>query len=125
MTGGQSRWPVVMVSLALLLIGAVAVFGGLELSSRQDRIIGCVTGYSNALADTLDKRTAATQQAQESLDRVMEAVSKAFHSEDAATAARVRSAIENYVELRTKTKDTQARNPLPQPPRDVCRNLID
>jgi hypothetical protein len=115
---------VVLVSVVLLTIGAGAVLGGWVLSSRQDRIIGCVTGYSNALAVALDKRAAASEAARRELDEVMTTVADAFEDASPAAGDRVRSAIRTYVERRQDTRETQAENPLPQPPRDVCADLV-
>jgi hypothetical protein len=119
------QWPAIILSIALVAIGAFTVISGIRGSVQQDRIIGCVAGYSNALADSLEQRAKASQDAQAALDQVMETVATGFDNPSPAAGVAVRKAIDNYVTLRKTSREAQAHNPYPAPPRDVCSDLLN
>lgn len=121
-------WP---PSALQVIAGFVAVVGlltvglGVIVTRNQDRLAGCVAGYSTALADALDKRARPQQEATEQLDKVMLAIVNAYRTQTSEDAAKVRSAIEQYVVAREHAKDVLRRNPLPDAPRDACAELLD
>lgn len=116
-------WQVLGALVAL--VGIMTAVFGVVLIRNQDRLTGCVTGYSNALADTLDKRAAPQQAATEQLDRVMRAIVDAYATASAEAQVEVRRAIEAYVVARDEAKKFLAANPLPDAPRDACAELLD
>ena len=114
-----------VMAVAMVLIGLATALMGFIFTRNQDRITGCVAGYSNALADTLNERSRPQQQAFDSLDLVMEAVSESIRMSTPENAQRVQRAIQDYVEVRRQTKEALAQNPLPEAPRDACSRLIN
>lgn len=113
------------VAVGVVLIGIITAIIGFNVTRNQDRLAGCVTGYSNSLADALDRRSASAAEATEKLDAVMEKVVTAFSSPPSEqTTQAVRDAILDYVEARRRAKEAQRENPLPDPPRDACAELM-
>lgn len=118
-----------VISLVVVAIGLVTAVVGYQITRNQDRIVGCVVGYSNAAAAAAKARSAASNAALDQLDMVMEAVANAYSAADLGQVndarAEVRAAIQNYVDARHDAKEAQRRNPLPDPPRDACAELLD
>lgn len=114
-----------LLALGVVVIGLVTALVGFNISRNQDRLAGCVVGYSNALADALDRRSASSADAFAALDTVMEKVVQAFSSppSDELNQA-VRQSIIDYVNARHRAKEAQTNNPLPDAPRDACKELL-
>jgi hypothetical protein len=113
------RWPVVATAAVLVAVGATTVVTGIQLSDKQDRIIGCVTGYSNQLADALDARFEASSQAQLALDEFISTVSSATPTPEGRRLAQ--RALADYQQKRADAKAAQQDNPYPPAPRDACK----
>lgn len=112
--------------VALIGIGTVAVgFIALRSDTRQDRIVGCIYGYSNAAAAAQKARIAASNATFEQIDAIMLAVIEAFDTTPAEGSQRVRDAVSAYNEARREAKETQRDNPLPQSPENACADLLD
>lgn len=114
-----------LVAVGVVLIGIVTAVMGFVVTRNQDRLAGCVAGYSNALADTLERRAAPQQEATDQLDAVMQAIVKAYQGVPGAGSESVRQAILDYVAAREHVKQTLKDNPLPDAPRDACRELLE
>jgi hypothetical protein len=119
------RAPIVLIAFSVALIGVVTAAVGVHLIRTQDQIVGCVVGYSNAMADALERRSSVNIQASEQVDQVFAAFLAAFDDLPADGRARVRAAIAEYSETRTKAKETLKENPFPEAPRDACAELRD
>lgn len=112
-----------IMAVAMVTIGLATALTGFVLTRNQDRIVGCVVGYSNAMSDTLKDRLGPQQRATEALDRIMEALAEGIETPTPKASERVRTAINEYVEMRTEAKKTSAQNPYPDAPRDACSEL--
>lgn len=135
------------ILIAIVIVG-FAVTGGYQISvgntanesSRnatqavegQKKIVRCLTGYSNALADALDRRTNDNQkltQADSLRDDAVDALLERLLADPPGTAEEIRVAL---MELRaTNTGKREAKSELdqgrkdvsyPEAPRDVCQS---
>lgn len=84
-----------------------------EQSRATERIAACVKSYSDGFADALDARSAVSAAATDALDEFFFAI--------AAAPEQARQRFDDYIAKRKAAKATQAANPYPAPPRDVCR----
>jgi hypothetical protein len=114
-------WVMVIVAA----IGLITAVVGFMVTRNQDRLTGCVVGYSNALADAFEQRLAASNDVNEQLDNVMSSFLAAFNDAPEVGRDRVFKAIEEYNKARTEAKNAQRENPLPDAPRDACAELLD
>jgi hypothetical protein len=123
--GRRSRDTTMRIMAAVVaLIGVVTATFGVVVIRDVDQLNGCVVGYSNALADTLDRRAGPQQEATLQLDRVMSAIMDAYKMTPVDGREHVRTAIEAYVEARNTARAFLAENPLPDAPRDACAELL-
>ena len=122
---GKAAREKLVAAVCVFFLGVGLFVVGMTLSANQDRLTGCIIGYSNALADSLDARSQASGESQAALDRVMEAVSAAFEKATPAAGEQVREAIDDYVKYRRNVTKSQQRNPYPAAPRDACADLVD
>jgi len=118
-----------VISLVVVAIGLVTAVVGYQITRNQDRIVGCVVGYSNAAATAAKARAHASNVALDQLDAVMDAVAKAYAAADLGQVndarTSVRAAIQGYVDARHDAKEAQRKNPLPEPPQDACADLLN
>jgi hypothetical protein len=116
---------VAVVGVATIALGVVVTVAQRQAEIRDDRLTACITGYSNALADTLDVRGRPAQEATEQLDKVMIAILDAYDDVPAEGRLKVQGAIQGYVDARAQAKKTQAAHPYPDAPRDACADLVN
>lgn len=114
-----------LLAWTVALIGAVTTAMGYVVIRNQDRLVGCVVGYSNASSAAAKARSAAQNDVNTQIDNVMAAFQAAFTDAPAVGRDRVFGAIDAYNKARAKAKETQRDNPLPDPPEDACAELID
>lgn len=118
-----------VIAWSVAFIGIVTVALGYVVIRNQDRIVGCVVGYSKAQAAATKARSAANNDVFDQLDMVMETIGRAYAAADigqtneARTAGR--KAIEDYNKSRKEAKQAQRENPLPDVPEEACAELID
>lgn len=122
---GRQRSILVAVALAVALIGIVTSVAGYQITRNQDRLAGCVAGYSNALSDALTESRAAQNVVNEQLDNFMQAVLDAFSTAPDEGRQKVLDAVAAYVDARANAKQVQKDHPLPEAPRDACSELVD
>ncbi len=123
-----SRWranTVVLISAAVAATGIITAIVGFNVTRNQDRLVGCVVGYSNATADAFEARRVAANDANQQVENVFRAFLAAFNDTPAAGRDRVRLAFEQYIKAREESKKVQKDNPLPDAPRDACSELLD
>jgi hypothetical protein len=111
-------WTMAVMGIAMIALGTVVI-------RNQSQLAGCVRGYSDALADSLDARAAPQQTATDQLDKVMEAIIDAYDDIPADGRAKVQAAIQDYVKARKAARETLADHPLPAAPRDACADLLN
>jgi hypothetical protein len=121
------RW-MYFLAVVVVLIGAAQVFLGVMVvgsESRQDRLVSCVAGYSNASAKAARARSSATNTVFAQIDAVFAEVQTVFDTAPADARERVRAAIKAYNESRQKARQAQKDNPLPESPQNACAELLD
>jgi hypothetical protein len=122
------RWVcavVAVIGVGTMVLGVVVTREQAAADARDDRLTACITGYSNALADALEQRTAANSAANQAVDTVMQAFADAFNQAPAEARENLRLAFEKYTEARRQSRSASAQNPLPEAPRDACAELMD
>lgn len=113
------------IGAAVVVIGLVTAGFGVAVVRNQDRLAGCVVGYSNATADALKASRAAQAVVNEQLDNFMRAILEAFSSDPAVGRQKIFDAVEAYSVARAEQLQAQKDNPLPEAPRDACAELIN
>lgn len=114
-----------LLGVAVALIGVITAGMGYTVIRQQDRIVGCVVGYSNANSAALKARAQAQNEVNAQLDNFMAAILQAFSSAPAEGRQLVFDAVTAYNDARTAAKEAQSRNPLPDPPEHACAELMD
>lgn len=109
----------------VVAIGLITALVGFQVTRNQDRIVGCVVGYSNASSAAFKARAAAQNEVNEHLDDFMNAVLQAFSTAPADARQLIFDSVKSYNEARAKAKTTQRDNPLPEPPEDACAELLE
>lgn len=109
---------------ALVFIGVATTALGIVLTRNQDRIVGCLVGYSNASSVAIKAGRAAQNKVNDQLDNVMGAFQSAFTDSPAEGRDRVFKAIDAYNRVRTEAKRVQRENPLPDAPENACAELL-
>lgn len=125
--GSAPRW-MYFLAAAVALIGiGMSVLGVLVVNNagRQDKLVGCVAGYSNAAADVARTRAGATNAVFAEIDAVFEQVRAAFDAAPDAGRDKVLAAIDGYNSARAKAKQAQRDNPLPEAPQNACAELLN
>jgi len=115
-----------LLSVVVAGVGVLTVLLGVLIvrsESRQERLIACVTDYSNDAAAAARARGMATVAVFDEIDAVFAQVNKAFDADPAAGRKQVRQAIEHYNEARAHAKQTQRANPVPDAPENACAEL--
>lgn len=113
------------LAVGVTAIGLVTTVMGYIVTRNQDRLTGCVVGYSNALGDAFEERLRASNEVNKQLDNVMAAFLAAFNDAPDIGRERVFKAIEEFNKARTEAKQAQLDNPLPEVPRNACAELLD
>lgn len=127
-TPERHRWkilPLHIISIGVVVIGLVVALLGFSVTRNQDRIIGCVAGYSNASSAAIKAGRAAQNEVNKQLDNFMSAILQAFSSAPEDARKLIFDSVKSYNEARTKAKETQRENPLPDPPEDACAELLN
>lgn len=114
-----------LVAAAVAVIGIVTAAMGYIVIRNQDRIVGCVVGYSNASSTAFKARAAAQNEVNDQLDNFMEAILQAFSTAPADGRKLVFDAVTSYNDARRAAKEAQSQNPLPDPPESACAELMD
>lgn len=117
--------PITVISVVVVLIGLITAIVGFQVTRNQDRIVGCVVGYSNASADAFERRAAVTGETNDQVEEVFRAIDQAFGDAPGVGRQRVRDAIDQYLDARDNAREVLKRNPLPDAPRDACAELLD
>lgn len=117
--------PITIISVVVVLIGLITAIVGYQVTRNQDRIVGCVVGYSNASADAFEQRADAQREVNDQLANFMRAVRDAFSSAPADGRKKVFDAVEDFVKADDEAKRIRGENPLPEAPRDACAELLD
>lgn len=116
---------VALIGVGTIVLGIVVTREQSAADARDDRLTACITGYSNALADALDRRTAANSETNEAVAGVMQAFADAFSQAPADARENIRKALVAFTEARDRAKTASTENPLPAAPRDACAELVD
>jgi len=114
------------IGVLLVLLGAFTIVQAYlqdvatERQSRAtERLAQCTNAYASGFADAIEQRSKSTAEAQDALDTLLSEFAKITPTPDGRDAAR--RALSDYLTKRAEAKRTQAENPYPAPPRDVCR----
>lgn len=113
----RPRWlsTQLVVAAIVVLLGVLTVAQGLIQSAATERLTECQADYSNQFADALEARSAATAQAQSSLDELIAVVAQSIDP------TVIQRAVNDYLAKRDAVQREQQANPYPEPPRDACR----
>lgn len=114
-----------VIAGTVAMIGIMTVVMGVITTRNQDRLAGCVVGYSNATADALKASRAAQTEVNDRMDGFMQAVLQAFSSPPAEGRDLILKSVRDYVAAREEARTVQRQNPLPEAPRDACAELLD
>lgn len=119
------RVSLMAIAVVVAVIGIGTAVTGVVILRNQDRLAGCIAGYSNASAAVTRERSAAQDVVNEQIDQFMQAVLEAFSATPADGRKKIYDAVQSYNEARTQAKETRKNNPLPDPPEDACTELTD
>lgn len=122
--GKRRVTPIHLISFGVVAIGLIVALLGFSVTRNQDRIIGCVAGYSNASSAAIKAGRAAQNKVNDKLDAFMAAVAKAFSSAPEDARKLIFDSVEGYNKARADAKEAQRNNPLPDPPEDACKELL-
>jgi hypothetical protein len=114
-----------ILAAVVAVVGIVTATMGYVVIRNQDRIVGCVVGYSNASSAAFKARAAAQNDVNTQMDNFMAAILQAFSSAPAEGRQLVFDAVTAYNQSRADAKTAQAKNPLPEPPEHACAELMD
>lgn len=114
-----------LVAAGVVVIGLITALIGFSVTRNQDRLAGCVVGYSNASSAAFKARSRAQNEVNNQVDNVFAAFLAAFSDTPSEGRKRVFDAIDGYNKARIESKKTQKENPLPDPPEDACAELLD
>lgn len=120
--------PTQVIAILMMVVAGVTAVNGVSVSIQQGeqaeehrQFTECVSDQFNKLADALDARTLPQREAAAAQDWIWAVVAEAFRSPQPDSRDRVQAAVEAYNRARTEVTEAQRKNPLPEPPRDVCR----
>lgn len=121
MSGSGRKWRpngTYVFGVILVLLGIGTAVQGIVQGRATDRLTNCVAVYSNDLADAIEIRSKASNDAQRTLDTLWSNLYSLPQTDEGR--ARGRKIFEDYVRKREAANKTQAENPYPPPPRAVC-----
>lgn len=124
-TGRRQLNALRIMAAVVAAIGIVTATLGYVVIRNQDRIVGCVVGYSNASSAAFKARAAAQNDVNTQMDNFMAAILQAFSSGPTEGRQLVFDAVTAYNQSRADAKQAQAKNPLPDPPEHACAELMD
>lgn len=108
-----------VIAALLIVLGTATAVQSWAQSEATARLTECQTAYANGFADALDARSEATSAAQDALDELLSTVAAIAPTPEGRQTFRL--ALEDYLSKRAEAKKTQAENPYPPAPRDVCK----
>lgn len=79
------------------------------------RLAQCTTEWNTFLYEALIARSSASAEVAQTLDTMILSI------RNSTTREATVKAIDDYIAARAKAKDTNAKNPLPLPPKDTCK----
>lgn len=107
--------------------GAVAAIGIVTgvtwYSSGQEtaRLVECQNAYANGAADALEARAKAQQSVTDAQDGLWFLIDRGLTAPTPEIRDEFKAKLSDYVHAREEAKKTQATNPYPEAPREVCR----
>lgn len=107
------------IAAALVGLGIATAVQAAVQGAATSRLTDCQTAYANGFADALDARSKATAEAQDALDGLLGTV--ALLTPTPEGRQQFWDALNDYLDKRAEAKKTQAENPYPPAPRDVCK----
>ncbi len=110
---------ITVLGAVIVVLGVFTAVQSYVQASATDRLTECQTAYANGFADALDARSDATSAAQDALDDLLTTVASITPTPEGREEFRV--ALADYLAKRADAKKTQAENPYPPAPRDVCK----
>lgn len=120
--------PTQVIAILMMVVAGVTAVNGVSVSiqqgeqaEQQQEFTACVTEQFNKLADALDARANPQREATLLQDEIWRIVAEAFKNPTPDSSKQVQDAIDAYNRARTVVVESQRKNPLPDPPRDVCR----
>lgn len=108
-----------VIAVVLIGLGIATAVQTYVQGEATARLTACQTAYANGFADALDARSKASSDAQDALDELLSTVAAIAPTPNGRD--QYRAALEEYNAKRTEAKRTQAENPYPPAPRDVCK----
>lgn len=104
------------VAIFLVVLG---IFTAVQ-SWRQS---ACMKDYANFFADALDARSKPSAEASDANDQLWTNIGQLMAGGQAGPDARAKfqAALDDFLRKRATSKEQQRLNPLPPPPRDLCR----
>ena len=111
-----SVWLLIIVLALNVAVSALLIKTRIDTSNvavKQTAFTNCVADYNQKFSAAYRARLAPSAAATEALDKVMASVAESDREA-------FRKALQNYVDLRTKAKASQANNPYPPLPDDYC-----
>lgn len=120
--------PTQVIAVLMMVVAGVTAVNGVSVSTQQGEqarehrdFTDCVTKQFNRLADALDARANPQREATLMQDEIWRVVAEAFRSPQPDSSKRIQDAVDAYNQARSVVVAAQAKNPLPDPPRDACR----
>lgn len=114
----HQRW----LGLVLLLLGLLTVGQGILYGQALRRIVACQSEVSSAFSDALEARSAASSDAQQSMDTLIKSIGANLSNPNSSDRdAQLHQAINDYLTKRAAADAQQAQHPFPPPPRDICK----
>lgn len=108
-----------VVAALLIVLGTATAVQSYVQSEATARLTQCQTAYANGFADALDARSKAAGDAQDALDDFLFTVAEIAPTPEGRE--QFQRAFRDYLSKRAEAKKTQAENPYPPAPRDVCK----
>lgn len=108
------------LGLVVVLLGIFTAVQGYVQGEATARLVDCHRAYSTGFADAIDARSRAAADSQAALDDLLMKVSLALPNTESG-GEQVRIALTDYLKKREEAKKTQAENPYPPAPRDLCK----
>ena len=120
--------PTQVIAILMMVVAGVTAVNGVSVSIQQGEqaeehrdFTECVSSQFNKLADALDARANPQREATLMQDEIWRVVSEAFRNPTPESSKRIQDAVDAYNQARFEVTEAQRKNPLPDPPRDVCR----
>lgn len=108
-----------VLGVVVVLLGVFTAVQSYVQGEATATLTECQLAYADGFADALDARSAATSEAQDALDELLTTVAQLTPTPESRQV--FRDALNEYLDKRAEAKKTQAENPYPEPPRDVCK----